>query len=670
MSKYLVIVESPNKIKKIKSFLGSDFEVCASVGHIMDLPAKGLNVDIKNDFKPTYAPMLGKKEVISNIKNEAKKAELVYIMTDLDREGEGIASHIVSILPCGIPYKRAVTNSITKKEVQDAIKNAGDINVDMVNSYETRRILDRICGWKTSYTVQQATGGKSAGRVQSAALRILAEREKEIRDFVPQEYWPIEVELERENGEKVIATIKKPKPLDIKTGKDSKIICDILKKKDWTVSKYSTKEKSTRAYAPFTTSTLYQSASSILGWSSSKAASVSQQLYESGAITYIRSDSTYIVPDFVGTMRDTAEVKYGQNYVSSKVNFFANKKGAQQAHEAIRVTDANVENCSTGDGNRLYKIIWKRTIASQMANLKQLAGSAEFKCDEYLFSASGSKVLFDGFRKCWNYGSLTDSELPEFEVGEKLKCIDVKTEQKFTAPPPHYTESSIVKELEKRGIGRPSTFASIPAILVKRNYIEKKKNTIYTTDMGIGVSDFLIESDFCFVDLEFTANLENKLDDISNNKISKLDVLNEFWCRLRHDIDNAKSIKESKEKTDYPCKKCGDGILMLKHSKFGPFLSCSNRKVEGIECDYKADVAKDGSPKEKEKKEVKESEEFCCPNCDEPLVIRTNKRGGEYLGCKSWNKNEECKGFFDMDGNLIEFKKKKYKKWKKKNENS
>jgi len=665
MSKYLFIIESPGKQKKIQSFLGKDYLVIPTYGHILDLHPKKLSVDIKKNFTPTFEISSDKKEVVKKIREKAKKAELVYIATDLDREGSLIANGIISILPNGTPYKRVEYNAITKKDILDGIENAGVINIHMVHSAECRRILDRLVGWKSSYITKQATGGSSAGRVQSAALRILAEREKEIRDFVPQEYWPIEVELERKSGERVVATIKQPKSLDIKTEEDSKKICDVLKKKDWIVSKYETKEKSMKAYAPFTTSTMYQSASSILGWSSSKTAQVAQQLYESGDITYIRSDSTYIVPEFVSAMRNVAEIKYGQNYISSKTNFFSDKKNAQGAHEAIRVTSLDTENVESGDKNKLYKIIWKRTVASQMAELLQLMGLAEFTCDEYIFGATGSKVLFDGFRKCWDYGDLSDTELPEFEIGEKLKCLDVKTEQKLTSPPPHYTESSIVKELEKREIGRPSTFASIPETLVKRNYIEKQKNTIHTTDIGIAVSDFLVESDFCFVNLDFTAELETKLDNIADGSLDKLSVLNEFWCRLKHDIDNAKNIRESKSKTDYPCPKCGTGVLLLKHSKFGAFYTCSNRKVEGIECDYKADIGEDGEPKEKEKKEVKKSKEFCCPNCGELLIVRINKKGGEYMGCKNW-KNPDCKGFYNAEtGEEIIFKK-KWKNYKKK----
>ena len=665
MSKYLVIVESPKKTGYIKKFLGKEFDVIASAGHIADLPKKKISVDIKKDFKPTYVINSDKKDIVKKIKEKAEKAEIVYLMSDLDREGEFIAWHISNYLPKGTKIKRAIAGSITKKAVEDAIKNAGNIDMDLVNSAETRRILDRIVGYKCSYPVTQATGGPSAGRVQSAALRILAEREKEIQGFVPQEYWPIEAELERENGDRVTVNIKKPKPLDIKTGEHANSIIEVLKKEKWNVSNYETKEKSTRAYPPFTTSTLYQAASSILGWGSKRTASVAQQLYESGQITYLRSDSTYIVPDFVQAIRSTIPVKYGSNYLSSKTNIFSNKSSAQEAHEAIRVTDIAVENVSSSDGRNLYEIIWRRTVASQMADLKQFIGSAEFDCDKYVFGANGSRVIFDGWKKVWTYGSYSDSVLPEFVIGEELKLIDIKTEQKFTQPPPRYTESSLTKELEKRGIGRPSTYASIPNTLFSRGYIEKKKNTIFTTNMGIRVSDFLIDADFCFVDLEFTKTMETDLDCIAKGDCNKLDILNHFWCRLKGDIDRAKKKKDDDSITDYNCPKC-DGKLIKKHSKYGPFLSCSNRKDKDKLCDYKCDVNKDGSPKEKEKVELEESS-FNCSNCKEPLINRKSKKGWEYLGCRNWAKSDKCRGFFDKEnGEKIVFKKKKFKKWKKK----
>ena len=637
----------------------------ASAGHIADLPKKKISVNIKKDFEPTYEVNSDKKDVVKKIKEKAAKAETVYLMSDLDREGEFIAWHISNYLPKGTNIKRAVAGSITKKAVEDAIKNAGEIDMDLVNSAETRRILDRITGYKASFPVTQATGGPSAGRVQSAALRILAEREKEIQGFIPQEYWPIEVELERKNGDRVVANIKVPKPLDIKTGDMANKIIEVLKKEKWNVSKYETKEKSSRAYPPFTTSSLYQAASSILGWGSKRTAQVAQQLYEQGSITYIRSDSTFIVPDFVQAMRSTIPTKYGGDYLPNKVNIFSNKASAQEAHEAIRITDIGVENVGGTDSRKLYEVIWRRTVASQVANLVQFTGNAEFDCDKYKFGANGSRVIFDGWKKVWTYGSYSDSVLPEFVVGEELELIEAKTEQKFTQPPPRYTESSLTKELEKRGIGRPSTYATIPTTLFSRGYIETKKNTIYTTEMGVRVSDFLIDADFCFVDLDFTKNLETDLDCIAKGDCNKLDILTHFWCRLKSDIDRAKQKKDDDSVSDYDCPKC-DGKLVKKHSKYGPFLTCDHRKDKDNPCDYKCDINKDGSPKEKEKIELEESS-FKCDNCKELLVKRQSKKGWEYLGCRNWASDEKCKGFFDKEtGERIVFEKKKYKKWGKK----
>jgi len=410
---------------------------------------------------------------------------------------------------------------------------------------------------------------------------------------------------------------------------------------------------------------MYQSASSILGWGSKKTAQVAQLLYEAGRLTYIRSDSTFIVPEFVDAMRGTIPVKYGNQYLPNKINMFSNKANAQEAHEAIRVTELGTESVTGIDTNKLYHIIWKRTVASQVSNFIQFVGTADFECKKYLFGVSGSRVVFDGWRKVWDYGSMSDVTLPEFIIGEELKLIDVRTEQKFTTPPPRYTESSLTKELEKRGIGRPSTYASIPNTLFSRGYIEKKKNTIYTTEMGVRVSDFLVDVDFCFVNLDFTSHLENDLDRIANKETSKLNVLNYFWNRLKEDIKNAKEKKEENSKTNYKCKKC-DGFLIKKFSRYGEFLSCEHRTNKENKCDYKCDVNKDGSPKEKEEIILEESS-FVCDNCGSFLVKRISKKGWEYLSCRNWKNNPLCEGFSDKDtGEKIVFKKKKYKNWKKK----
>lgn len=664
MAKYLFIIESPGKQKKIQSFLGKDFKVIGTAGHIRDLPSKGLNVDIKNNFEPTYAVYDDKKDIVKKIKDEASKAEIVYIGTDIDREGEAIAQGVVSILPANTVYKRAKYNSITKDEILKSIEEASCLNLNMVDSAECRRIVDRLAGYKISFPTQQATGGKSAGRVQSAGLRILADREKEIQSFVPQEYWPIEVDLKRKNGEVITVQIKNPDKLKIKNEKHAYDIIDALKKEKWSVSKYETKDRSTKAYPPFTTSSLYQSASSILGWDSNKTASVAQSLYENGSISYIRTDSTYIVPEFISSMRELIGSKYGDNYISSNVNVFSNRKNAQEAHEAIRITHSEVELVDTGDNRRLYEIIWKRSMASQAANMIQLTGSADFSCDKYIFGLTGSKITFDGWSKIWNYGTYADTELPEFKVGEKLDFVEARTEQKFTSPPPRYSEASFIKELEKKGIGRPSTYKTIIDVLKKREYVDVQKKMFHVTDMGIRVSDFLVESNVCFSDLDFTSKLEDDLDKIVNCEETKLSVLTNFWNRLKSDLDNVKIIKTEKSKTDYPCPKC-EGFLELKHSKFGPFYSCANRTDKEIKCDYKCQVGENGEPVEIEKKEVEKSD-FECPSCGEKLVKRISKKGWEYLACTNW-KDDACKGFFDKEsGEKIEFKKKKFNKRKKK----
>ena len=655
MSKYLVIVESPAKTKKIKSFLSKDFDVIASVGHICDLPKKELGVNLKKKFETTYDWNSDKQDVINNIKKKSKNAEIVYLMTDGDREGESIATHITRLIPKNVQIKRAKTGSITKKDVLSAIENAGELNTHLFDAYEARRVADRLCGYKTSWLTRQATGGTSAGRVQSAALRILAEREKEIVGFIPKEYWPIDVKLKRKNGDIIFAKIKKPDQLEINTKEEAEKICDVLKKEIIKVSKFESKQVSVKPYAPFTTSTMYQSAASILGWGLEKTASTAQNLYEAGFISYHRTDSTFIVPEFVTAIGSTVLHEYGDNYLPSNPQIFTNKKMSQEAHEAIRITDLSNQNGPVGALSPLYKIIWKRTVASQMQNMSQQRSRVEFACDKYILSASGNKVLFDGWTKCWNYGSSSESELPILEVGEILELIDINTEQKFTQPPDRYNDRSIVKKLEDLGIGRPSTYKSIIKTLIDRKYITKGKN-IKVTDVGIKVTDFLVKSGFCFVDLNFTANLEEKLDEITLNNIDKLVVLKEFWDRLKSDIVNGKTEMQKNSETDYPCKeKECDGKLVLRHSKFGSFYGCNNWKKG---CKYIADVGENQEPVEKIKKE-KIISEYECPLCKTLMVQRSGKYGIFY-GCQNYPK---CKGMRNSDGEVVKLKKKK--NWKK-----
>lgn len=674
MAKYLFIVESPNKAHTIQPFLGKDFIITASAGHIIDLPEKKINVDIKNDFKPTYEIMEDKKDIVKEIIDFSKKADMVYIATDADDAGAGIAYHISSIIPKNIKRKRVKYNEITKQVILDAIKNATSIDdeKDIFDAYETRRIIDRIAGYKVSFPVKQATGGPSAGRVQSAGLRIISELEKEIKAFVPVIYWPIEAELINSKNEKIIATIKTPKPLDIKTEKQAKDIIEVLKKGPLKVSKFEKNNANVNPYPPFTTSTLLQAASSYLGFSVDKTTKASQTIFEKSFITYIRSDSVSMASEAITDIRGDIMKKYGSIYLPKSPVAYANKaKGVQGAHECIRPTDITLLKPSglAPDEQKLYEMIWKRAVASQMVPASYLRLSAEFSCDKYVLSATGSKELFDGFRKVWTYSDSNDRHLPEMKVGELCKIIDIKTEKKETSPPSRYSEASFIRELEKRGIGRPSTYKTIVKTLQDRKYVGKIGKSLCATELGIKVSDYMIASDVCFINIGFTADMETKLDDISEGKIKKLDVLNEFWDRLKKDLDKMASTKKELQLTTFPCPLCKknkvEAFLVKKHSKYGEFYSCQNYSDKKIKCSYTANVGDDGTPIEKVKKEVEESK-IKCSSCGEKLLVKTSKKGNAYLSCRNW-KNKSCAGFYDLSGTKMDFSKKKSwggkKKW-------
>lgn len=663
MSKYLVIIEAPGKVKKFQSILGKDYKVLSTKGHFKDLPEKKLGINIKKDFEPTYEIDSSKENLVKNIIDEAKKSEIVYLFTDGDREGEYISYHVAETLPGNIKCKRAVSFSITKDAIKKAINDSGDINYNLVNAAEARRILDRLVGYKCSFPVKQATGGVSAGRTQSTGLRVLAEREKEIQDFIPVIYWPIEAELLTENKEKILAIIKDPKPLDISSKEEADKIISVLKKGPIKVSKYDVKNVNISPYAPFTTSTLQQAASSILGFSPKKTMSAAQNLYSNGLCTYHRTDSTNIVPEFIDSIRSYISSNFDNKYLEKTANTFSNKsKNAQEAHEACRVTEVGTLQ-ATGlgmDEAKLYKLIWKRTVASQMSKAQYERRSAEFSCDKYILSASGSKELFDGFKKVWDYNTSDDKYLPDLKIGDIVDGIDFKTEKKETKPPSRYSEASFIKELEKRGIGRPSTFASIPATLLARDYIEINNKSIHVKELGMTVCDFMKKVNFCFIDYNFTSEMESYLDDISNGKYDKVKLLSEYWERLKEDIENAKNIKKENSKTGFTCPQCG-GELLKKHSKFGSFYGCENFSNKENKCDYTAKIGEDGSPIEKEKKEIKYSD-YDCPKCEKKMVEREGKYGTFY-GCQQYPK---CQGMRDKDGNPVESKKKKWAKKKKK----
>lgn len=665
MAKHLVIIEGPGKIKKFSAALGKEYKILATKGHCVDLPSQGINIKIKADangrysFDPNYQIMSDKKEIVSDIVYEAKNYQNVYLMTDPDREGEAIAWHIANQMPKGTNLKRAATSSITKKAIEDAIKKASSINYDLVHSYEARRMLDRIVGYKCSFLAKTATGGTSVGRVQSAALRILTEREQQIKNFKPEEYWDIEAELLSASKDKFWAKLIDPDKMTIKDKSSADKVVALLEKKTAVCSKHEVKQQSSRAYAPFTTSTMQQSASTFLGMTQSRTMQAAQKLYENGDITYHRTDSVKMSAEGLKDVRTYISKTYSSQYHTSSPNFFkTSAKNAQEGHEAIRPTDITKTSAGgNADQKKLYEMIWKRAVSSQMADSNTERIVAEFKVDKLKLEARGSRQLFDGWRKVWNYGSSADVLLPAISEKDKFDVIDVNSEQKFTQPPPRYSGASFVKTLEKQGIGRPSTFESITRTLKDRGYIEFKNKSYQATDLGINVVEFLKKANFCFIDLTFTASMESDLDFIADTKKTKEDVLHDFYVRLLKDIEAGKKIKDQLQQTSFTCSDCSQPLLM-KHGRNGSFFACPDRKG----CGYTANVDSQGKPEQK-KAVVKEYGTKPCPDCGSQMVKRQSKYG-VFFGCSAFPK---CRGMRDEHEEIIEKKPKKaFKKYSKK----
>jgi len=657
MSK-LVIMESAGKLEKVRKYLGKDYVCVASAGHVIDLPRRKFAVNIKDDFQPTYEIMEDKKNILRNIIKLAKEAEVVYLMADLDREGEAIAWHISRALPKGTKYMRAVTNSITKDAVQAAIKNAGDLNYGLINSYECRRILDRLVGYKCSYPVTMATGGVSVGRTQSAGLRILGEREIEIKEFVPDEYFTIGGTLLSKGKEEVSVEIKKPKPLDINTPALADEILGVFNKGPLKVKKYTTGTAQSKPSAPFMTSTLQGAASTYFGFSLKRTMILAQKLYEKGAITYHRTDSLHIAPAEIAKIHGYIKSKFDVKYHANNT-YKTKSKNAQQAHEAIRPTDIKKETfAGDPDQAKLYQLIWKRTVASQMTPAKFERRSARFAVDGYdhELGANGSKLLFDGFKKVWDFSKGEDTYLPDLAEGELVTVKDLDKTRKETKPPSRYSEASVVATLKATGIGRPSTYSAILETLKARDYITIENRSITTTELGLCVLKFCKQVNFCFIDLDFTANMEELLDEIEFERKDKLSTLKDFWARLESDLQNCKDVTKENSKTDLKCPKC-ESELSKKHSRFGPFYGCTGYP----KCKYTAQLGPNGELKEKEKKEKKVIvlSEHDCPKCKVAKMVKRAGKWGEFYGCSTYPK---CKGILDKDGNVPEPKWKKKKK--------
>ncbi|CCZ55833.1 dNA topoisomerase [Clostridium sp. CAG:1219] len=639
MSNNLVIVESPSKAKTIKKYLGKNYEVIASQGHIIDLPSSKLGVDVDNDFKASYITMKGKAKIIKEIKDKAKKADKVYLATDPDREGEAIAWHLRNMLKIDEREKcRIEFNEITKDAVKKAINSPRTIDENLVNAQQGRRILDRIVGYKISPVLwKKVKKGLSAGRVQSVAMRIIMDREREIRKFKKQEYWTLEAKLLKGKEEILSKFYGNTKgKIELKNEEQVNEILKNIDKKEYKVVDIKVGEKKRNPAPPFTTSSLQQDASRKFGFSVKKTMMIAQRLYESGYITYMRTDSTRISNEARNMAKEYIVKKYGAKYYENR--FYKTKKDAQDAHEAIRPSDlsksSEVYESFSKDEQKLYTLILNRFLASQMSTAIYDTKKITINVNDYIFITNGSQVKFDGFMVL--YIESTDEAssdddigiLPDIEINDILKQKKLISEQKFTEPPARYTEASLVKTLEEKGIGRPSTYAPTISTLLDRVYIEKDKKYLVPTQLGEIVDD-LMEKNFCnIVDISFTANMEQNLDLVSENKIDYIKMLKEFYNpfikNLEEVQDKIEKVKIPEQETDVKCELCGRNMV-IKQGRFGKFLACP------------------GYPECKNAKPLVESIDVPCPNCGGKVLIKKTKNRRNFYVCENNTNKEDSK---------------------------
>lgn len=627
----LVIVESPTKARTLSRFLPKEFVIESSMGHVRDLPKSGLNIDVENKFEPKYAVIPSKKKIVTVLKKEAKGADEIYLATDPDREGEAIAYHVAHILGRN-DYKRVTFHEITKDAIEHAIETPGKMNMALVDAQQARRILDRLVGYTLSPVLwKKIRRGLSAGRVQSVAVRLIVEKEKEIEAFKPDEYWEIFVDLEAKSGEFTAEVTKKEdRTLKVKDKNTADSVVADLEKADYVVNDVKEKEYRSSPPAPFTTSTLQQTAARYMGWSSKRTMSVAQALYESGFITYHRTDSHNLAVSAILKTRSFIDKDYGKKYLPSRERVYRTKsKSAQEAHEAIRPTDVFTLSDAVVGGRRnqahvkLYDLIRTRMLQCQMSDAIYDNTTILVEADKYELKAKGKRLLFDGWLKL---GKLTDDEIvPKVSAGEKLEQKKIDPQQKFTKPPARYSEASLIKELEKRGIGRPSTYASIISTIQDRTYVVKEEKRFKPTSVGTTVTDFLVEHFGDVMAYEFTAKMENDLDAIAQDKKQWIKVVGDFWDPFKRRVKKVE--KESKrvgipvEQTGKKCPKCKEGDLVIRFGKFGKFLSCSTFP----ECDYSDQYF-----------EYVEGNE--CPDDGGRIVIRRTRSGRTFYGCENYPK--------------------------------
>ncbi len=645
----LVIVESPAKAKTIKKYLGDNFEVIASMGHIRDLPKSKIGVDIENDFTPQYIEIKGKEELIKSLKKQAKKSEYVYLATDPDREGEAISWHLAQMLGLDVTDKNRVTfNEITKTGVKAGMDQPREIDLYLVNAQQARRILDRIVGYKLSpFLWKKVRRGLSAGRVQSVAVRIIVDRENEIREFVSQEYWSIDAKLTAPGSRKVFPaklTGINGKKVDVNSKEDADKILASLEHAPFVVTgvKKSVHKKSPAP--PFTTSTLQQEASRRLGFQARRTMKAAQELYEGidvagmgavGLITYMRTDSLRISEEARTAAYKYINEKYGDNYLPEKPNFYKSKSNSQDAHEAIRpslpeLTPERVKQSLSSDQYKLYKLIWERFIASQMAKALHDTVSVDILANDCNFKASGYSVKFDGYTVVYEESKDENAEdnsvLPEITKDDILKVKSLDGNQHFTQPPARYTEASLIKALEENGIGRPSTYAPTITTIITRNYVERDGKQLKPTALGEVTTDLMKEHFYRIVDVKFTAGMENSLDDVEVGKKQWVETLKEFYSDFDKTLKTAEEAMEGKrvkvpdEETDIICEECGRKMV-IKIGRFGKFLACP------------------GFPECKNTKKIVQETGGLCPFCGKKVLQKKSKKGKKYFGCED---NPNC----------------------------
>ncbi|MBR3401671.1 MAG: type I DNA topoisomerase [Parasporobacterium sp.] len=645
MAKNLVIVESPAKVKTVKKYLGSSYSVVASKGHIRDLPKSTMGIDVDNDFEPKYITIRGKGDMLAELKKLSKEADKVYLATDPDREGEAISWHLAAALNLEPgKMKRITFNEITKSAVSESLKNSRDIDMDLVDAQQARRVLDRLVGYGISPILwEKVKRGLSAGRVQSVALRMICDRDREIEEFIPEEYWLLDAQVQIK-GEKKPITARfygdQKEKIDIKDKEQLDRILADLDGAEMSIDDIRKTERIKKAPLPFVTSTLQQEASKVLNFSTQKTMRVAQQLYESGMITYLRTDSTRISDEAVKMAQGFIHENYGKEYVSFSKASGSAKGKVQDAHEAIRPSDINVipesqKEKLDRDSFRLYQLIWKRFVASRMTNAKYDVTSVNFLSAGYVFKASASRQSFDGFMKVYVSSDEEKEEknslISNLSKDAQIKDVQYEGSQHFTQPPVHFTEASLVKAMEEQGIGRPSTYAPTITTILARHYIKKDKKNLTATELGKVVNDIMVTAFPDIVDTNFTARIESRLDRIEEGEEPWKEVIRGFYPRLKTSIDDARSkltrIKVKDEVTDVICDKCGRNMV-IKFGPHGRFLACP------------------GFPECRNTKPIIEKAGVKCPECGKDLIIRKTQKGRIYYGCEgypdckymSWNK--------------------------------